>query len=57
MKKYTLNYQNADPQEWFYSAIKMLKKEASNFVFYVLTIYENTYDFLASPKTEIINKI
>jgi hypothetical protein len=53
----SIQYIKPDLKEWHNTAASLVKRNPKDFVFYVLTIFENIYSFETTSKAEIINKI
>lgn len=53
----SFTYTKADTKQWLQSATALLKKEPEDFVFYVLTVFENIYGFKYTSKAEILHKV
>lgn len=53
----SFQYTKVNPKEWLEHATKLLNRPAHDFVFYVLTVFENVYSFETTSKTEILHKI
>ena len=53
----SFQYKKSDQKEWLESAAALLKRDPSDFVFYILTMYEAIYPFEGTSKAEIIHKM
>lgn len=49
-KKMSFQYKKSDQKEWLDTAAGLLKREPTDFVFYILTMYEAIYAFEGTSK-------
>lgn len=54
--KMSFQYTKSDTKLWLETATKLLKAQPGDYKFYVLTMYENIYNFETTSKTEILHK-
>lgn len=52
----SFQYTKSDTKLWLETATKLLKAQPGDYKFYVLTMYENIYNFETTSKTEILHK-
>ena len=53
----SFQYKKADPKQWTEKAAKILDLPPEEFKMFILTMYDDVYDFAECPKSEIMNKI
>ena len=53
----SFQYKKADPKTWTEKAAQLLDMPAEQFKMFILTMYDDVYDFAECPKSEIMNKI
>lgn len=56
-KRMSFQYKKSDQKEWLEFAAALLKRDASEFVFYILTMYESIYSFDTTSKAELLHKM
>lgn len=53
----SFQYTKADTKQWLNQAVTNIDRLPEDFMFYVLTVFENIYNFETTSKAQILHKV